>query len=151
MPADALTPRSGPIPVPAGKHSARQRQLTLAAQAVLPTRPATVPDFVGRDRELRRLQSWVSGCPRQLRRVGVCCRPTEWSGQDRAGGGREFGREFGRCRQRTSVPGTPVPQTAAASVPGALAGLPKTCPPAGEVMADLHLPMLTVDGGDPSP
>src|SRR5262245_20654004 len=40
-----------------------------------------------------------------------------------------------------------VAQTAAASVPGALAGLPKTCPPAGEVMADLHPPVLTVDGG----
>ncbi len=38
----------------------------------------------------------------------------------------------------------------AGSSQGTLDGVPKTCPPADEVMSNLHLSSLVLDGGDPS-
>jgi hypothetical protein len=44
------------------------------------------------------------------------------------------------------------PDSAATAVPakGKLDGVPKTCPPADEVMSNLRLSKLVLDGGDPS-
>lgn len=41
-------------------------------------------------------------------------------------------------------------KAAAAAAQGKLDGVPAACPPAGEVMSNLHLSDLTLDGGDPS-